>query len=1182
MQRFDPLTFPLAGQQLIEASAGTGKTYSIAILYLRLILEQKLEIDRILVVTFTTSATEELRERIRERLCDALDVIEGRTSFCCDGDETLLALLMAVKDWDEAATLLSDALSRMDESAVYTIHGFCQRILQDNAFDSGVFFEIDFLESELGLRRSIIEDFWRSHFYNASPSEAAWVVGQWSDPGGILAELQGILSKPGIQGVPLVTAEALSKSQQKTILCLEKVRREWQKSSAHVSDILIHDQCLSREKKKAYGGQRTELAIAGMAEIAAAGDMVWQLPECVELLASSVMAGLLKGKKVCPQHLFFDLFDAFYREHAAFIRLYRIHILQEAWSYLVLELDKRKSDQGRMYFDDLLTRLDSALRGEDGQRLVGIIRSRFGVALVDEFQDTDPVQYRIFHTVFGQGHMSSLFMIGDPKQAVYSFRGADIFTYIKAKRQTPDFGQFTMGKNYRSTVKMVDGVNTLFADRDSFVFLKDIPFEPVGAAGKADETPLRMNGMPPTPFTAMILPADRFSKGARPIAKGTAMGPAAKWCAAEIANLISLGSRMKATIGSVPVAAGDIAVLVRTHREADMVQQALRQSGLASVYYSRDSVFATEEARQLGQLMKALVAPGDEAQVRNALVTDLFGLTGDDLARLVNDEMKWSSRLRSFREYQLAWQQRGFTAMFQLLLAEHSVVSRLLSRVGGERSLTNFLHLVELIQAAAENESGIDGLRRWLNVQRENPNQDASAQQLRLESDENLVKIVTIHKAKGLEYPIVFLPYLWSSRTVNQKEIFTFHDRDNFSFLADFGSEEDQNFAQAEEERLAEDLRLLYVAITRARYCCYFCWGKINYLENTALARLLHRNDEGLVPPSRGMDEKQICEDIDKLNTFSQVVTRLRYPDTFDSLLVPTVQNDMNFSVRRFQGNIQTDWQVTSYSQMVSSHDSSPQWMDNDRSTNDIITSGDSFSVFDFPKGATAGTFMHALLEQIDFAATSGKELEQLVVDRLQKAGYSMVWLPVICRWIGDILETRLDKDTGLKLGVVRENDRLVEMAFYFSLQELDMERLNRLLSVFNIPPIQSQLHRLQGLMKGFVDLIFRFQDRFFIADYKSNHLGSGFDHYQPEQLRQAMLEHRYDLQYLIYTVALHRYLGSRISGYDYDSHFGGVYYLFLRGMSPENDAGTGVYYARPERELIEKLDCCFKGEGCN
>ena len=1182
MQRFDPLTFPLAGQQLIEASAGTGKTYSIALLYLRLILEQKLEVDRILVVTFTTSATEELRGRIRARLCDALYVIEGRNCFCGDVDETLVALLMTVSDWEEAGTLLNDALTRMDESAIYTIHGFCQRMLQDNAFDSGIPFDVDFLESELNLRHMIIEDFWRRRFYSVSRSEAAWAVSQWSEPGKMLDELQGILSKPEAVSVPEVTDESRNESQQRAGHYLEKVRKEWGKSAGQVTEILETDLCLSRDKRKAYGAERIALTIAGMDEIAASGDMVWQLPECVELLASSVIAGLLKGKKIQPEHPFFDLFDDYYRAHVEFIRLSRIHTLQEALSFLRYELDRRKHDQAKMYFDDLLSKFDLALGGKNGQRLVQVIRNQFGVALVDEFQDTDPVQYRIFHKVFGKGRDSGLFMIGDPKQAVYSFRGADIFTYIKAKRQTHESGRFTMGNNYRSTAAMVDAVNRLFAGKDSFIFGEDIPFEPVEAAGMADKRPMLINGVPPVPFAAMMLPVDGLASGAKPIAKGSAEWPAARWCAAEIGNLISLGSRKEATIGDHPLTAGDIAVLVRTHREADMIQQSLRELGIASVYYSRDSVFETDEARQIGQVMAALVEPGDEAQVRNALITDLFGQVGNDLDRLVRDEMEWAAWLRTFLEYQLTWQKRGFASMFQVLLAEHRVVHRLLSRPGGERSLTNFLHLAELIQAAADKEQGMDGLFRWLNGQRENPDQDASVQQLRLESDENLVNIVTIHKAKGLEYSVVFLPFLWSGRTVNQKEIFTFHDRKNFTLLADFGSGEEQNYQQSEEERLAEDLRLLYVAVTRARYCCFFCWGKINYLEDTALAWLLHRNDEGFVPSAQGLDEDQIDQDVDNLNRVSHVVTRLTYPDSFDAFFVSPEKDEIDFFVRHFQGHIKTDWHITSYSQMVSGQDSYPQWIDYDREAGGFVSSDDFLSVFSFPKGAAAGNFLHALLEQIDFAAAGGKELEEQVEDRLQRAGFSMMWLPVVFRWISDILDTRLDRDAGLNLRKVKEQDRLVEMGFYFSLNELVVDRLNLVLSDFGIQTIHSQLHLLQGLMKGFIDLVFRFKGRFYIADYKSNYLGPGFDYYRLAQLSRAMKEHRYDLQYLIYTVALHRYLDSRIDGYDYDSYFGGVYYLFLRGMNPDLDAGNGVYFNRPECELIEKLDSCFKGEGRN
>ena len=1179
MQRFDPLTIALQGRQLVEASAGTGKTFSIALLFLRLVLERKLEVDTILVVTFTTSATEELRGRIRDRLREAHDLVMGRKQFCCEEDETLVRLMLQVDDWDEAAKILQDAMARMDESSIYTIHSFCQRVLQDNTLASGIPFEVDFLESELALRREVMEDFWRRTFYQASPSRAAWISGQWSTPDDLLDDLRNLLSKPEVECVPDISVSALEARQQEVLQFLTRVRRMWEDVRDEVASILATDPCLSRNKTNGYGGDRSERAIAAMDEIAASDKMVWSLPGCSELLATSVMAEKLKGRKIVPTHPFFACFDEMYLAHGDYAGLYRVHILREAWNFLKEELSLRKRTRSVLYFDDLLTRLDTALHGPGGNSFAHQIRSRYAVALVDEFQDTDPVQYRIFNRVFGQGMSRGLFMIGDPKQAIYSFRGADIFTYIRAKRQTGEEGRYTMADNYRSTPAMVEAVNQLFDRKGSFIFEKDIPFEPVGAAGSAENTMVQLNGAQPAPMTVLLLPLEKFAPGKKNIAKSRVQRPAAKWCASEIGKLVAGGRSGKATIGPGPVTAGDIAVLVRTHHEADIVQQELRLLGVASVYYSRDSVFATDEARQVHEVMVALVEPDHEPQVRSALITDLFGLTGEDLDQLDGDEMQWAEWLRVFRDYQSVWQQKGFAAMFQALLGEYHLVRRLLVRADGERRLTNFLHLAELIQAAGEKEQGIEGLLRWMSGQREEPDQDASAQQLRLESDENLVKIVTIHKAKGLEFPLVFLPFLWSTRKVARNEIITFHDPKRLVFQADFGSNREEHYRLAEKERLAEDLRMLYVAMTRARYGLYFCWGKINQLEETALAWLLHRDENGNVVLPSEMSEEEMLRDIRELNRVSEVVHCQTCPDSFAVTRQQDSVDREEPSVRRFRGRIDNSWQVTSYSQIVSGREVIHH-RDEPAQPRDMLSEpGDGLSVFTFPRGAAAGNFLHGLLEQVDFS--SGKEddnLDELVQDHLNRAGLDRKWTAVVSQWIRDILTTPLSIDHDFCLADLPAGDRLVEMGFYFSLRELDTGKLNRVLSDHCIEPVHGQQEKIRGLMKGFIDLVFRKDGRFFIADYKSNYLGPTSEDYHRNNLERAMKEHRYDLQYLIYSVALHRYLAGRINGYGYDQCFGGVSYLFLRGMNPSWPAENGIFRTRPERRLIEEIDDCFNG----
>lgn len=1179
MQTFDPLAFPLAGQQLIEASAGTGKTYSIALLYLRLILERRLEVDAILVVTFTVSATEELRGRIRTRLREALDVLEGRSVN--DDDPALRRLLAGIEDRRGAATLLIDALTRMDEAVIYTIHGFCQRMLQDHAFESGSPFDAELLENEQPLRRQIIEDFWRRRFYPVSPAEAAWAAGQWDDPAGLLRALHPVPARAETAWVPDPAADDPAGLRRKAEGRFQAVRQAWPRCRAEVEAILTGDSCLKRDKNKSYGRERVDLALTGMDTLAAAAEMAWELPNCVSLLAASVMAGLLKGKKILPPHPFFQLFDTFYLVHSAFLRANRVRVLLDAWDFSRSELERRKRDQARMSFDDLLSGLDRALAGSGGAGLVRRIRNRFAVALVDEFQDTDPLQYRIFRRIFGLDPAAGLFMIGDPKQAVYSFRGADIFTYIRAKRDTPAAGHHTMSTNYRSTGAMVQAVNRLFAGQDSFIFAEDIPFAPVEAGGRADEKPLLLDGAQPPPLTALILPAAQLAAPKKVMAKDRAEGAAAAWCAAEIARLLAMGQRQAATIGDEPLSARDLAVLVRTHHEAAVMRQALRERDIASVYYSQNSVFATDEAQQMQEVLAALLEPGDEPQVRNALVTDLFGFDGRKLEQLARRELEWVRLLGTMRNYQEIWRQRGLNVMFLTLVAERRVVRRLLARPDGERRLTNFLHLAELLQEAAEQQPGMDGLLRWLNDQLANPAPEAASQQLRLESDEDLVRIVTIHKAKGLEYPVVFLPFPWNCRPVRRDAVFTFHDpKADFRFTVDLGSGNNEYYRLAEQERLAEDLRLLYVAVTRARYCCYWCWGRIRGMDNTALAWLLHRRDVEAVPPLKDLGEKQIQEDIAGLNNTGPLVHCPPYPDSFAAPAAPPAagRDGTGPAVKVFAGKIDREWRITSYSQLAPGPDPQSRQPDEDRDWAETAPLAEPHSVFSFPRGPAAGTCLHGLLEQLDFPRAGGEEMRDLVQDRLQRFGFAGSWTPLVCRWLADILDTRLAPDSDFCLRRLPGDDRLTEMAFYFSLTGLDLDRFNRVLTAFAIRPLEFPAPRLHGLMKGFIDLVFRFQGCFFLADYKSNYLGAGLQAYRPEQLAGAMAEHRYDLQYLIYTVALHRYLGHRLNGYDYDAHFGGAYYLFLRGMDPAAGPASGVYRTRPPRELIEQLDSCCRG----
>jgi len=1147
VHRLDPQNLDLQGKILIEASAGTGKTYTIGHLFVRLLLEKELSVDQILVVTFTQAATEELRDRLRLRLRQTLDALNKEQD-----DDLLQRLADNTANKNEAQILLTDALTRMDEAAIFTIHSFCQRMLQEHAFESGSPFTMDLLDDEQPLRQRVIEDFWRQHFYSASVERMAWITSLWKTPQDLLKALGSHWNQPHIRFLPTVDKTILAENEQLLDDLFTDACKEWQGAKTEIIGLLENagkEKLISSAKKK-YSPKQLQMATEAMQLLVARDHAPSLLPEILLLFTAGHIRDCLlkKAKGIAPEHHFFTLFEQLYKQHQKLVILRRGHILQTARTYLLAELARRKQSLAQLSFQDLLSHLDTALHGTGGQRLALSIGKRFPVIMVDEFQDTDPIQYDIFSTIHRKNPHHSLFLIGDPKQAIYRFRGADIFTYLQAREETAPEKRQTMTTNYRASTSMVTAVNQLFNRENAFLInATRIPFTPVQAAGMTDRAPLLIDQKQPEPLQCLGLPETEKKTG---LAKYEAKEYAAHSCARKIAELLSLAEQDRAMLAGHPLAAGDIAVLVRTHREAAEVRRALRGADIASVYLSQDSVFSTQEARQLIFLLAALSDTGNSGQLRTALATELMGYTAAELDDIGHDEKKWEKIISNMSSYNTLIQRYGFFTMFQQLLADRIIVSRILADKDGERKMTNFLHLADLLQEAGQEISGTDKLLSWLVDQIKNQESMADNRQLRLESDENLVAIVTIHKAKGMEYPVVFLPFLWSARPCKQNETLSFHPENRADQLyVDLGTGDEHHFQLAEKERLAEDMRLLYVAFTRAKYLCYYCWGKINNIKDSALSHLL------------------------SLPAVDNVAPQVDLPWTesvkADSIIRQPLQS-RKLAAAVFSGSIDTSWQITSYSTLVRHHDPHPERPDYDQNlARESRTT--SFDPFGFPKGAAAGTCLHNIFEEISF--TDQANHEQIVDTALENAGFDAAWQPAVTAWIKDILHTEMDKALSLKM--LSEKDKINEMGFYFPLHTVDVQHFNQVLEQFSFPPLPENQGTLKGLMVGFIDLVFRHDGKYYLADYKSNYLGSNPEDYRTGLLQDAMFEHRYDLQYLIYTVALYRFLKQRIVDFSYARHFGGVFYLFLRGMNPAHQPGTGILSARPAFELIDQLDQC-------
>lgn len=1669
----EPLRFPLRGSRLIEASAGTGKTYTIAALYLRLVLghggpaaafgyagspdvpggaaqalfheadfretdgprpqepsgqaealclqevfgmadngaPRPLMPPEILVVTFTNAAAQELRDRIRARLADAAVFFQesalaasrlglmpggggkfpeeeakeqafpeenalpaGNALLASHGglagnalaigeglpvaDDGLLQELrndMPVSRWPACARRLQLAAECMDEAAVFTIHGWCQRMLREHAFDSRGLFDLTLSDDTSGLLAEACRDYWRV-FCQGLDHEAAVVLhGWWDSPESLQAAVSDLLEKrDALPGEGLPPAQALGQARQQRREALERLKAPWREGWIdELSQFFgrAYDPACKwlngRVYRNSWSGpwldalrvwvREPDLVAVPFADIKrfeGYGDGALpmreilqlnrklsdftpdKLPGLKKLTAAALREGLARGVTPekhpqlaamlglppdRPAHPALQAMEALPAELAALPPDGYESVLLHAVHWIEARYRAARDQKSEMNFNDLLTQLLRALDEPGGEQLAARMARQYPVAMIDEFQDTDTTQYRIFDHVYRVREnlpQQALIMIGDPKQAIYAFRGGDIHTYLKARQATAG-RHYTLGTNFRSSAAMVGAVNHLFCAAEqrtalggAFRFVgtggasprnpaNPLPFLPVKARGRSERwhDPAHPAGAPALTFwmmpqdeagaratdaaTVQVMRQDasgaqggngtKGADGAKGAAgaTGTDKGGAgrtaggrqekekrekglsktayrahyAQVTAAEIARLLAAGARGEAyfwtpaarqetgapeeglegaAVGAGvarpagvghaaghcmsghgdagrddagqgdpahrrPVKPADMAVLVNDGQEARAIRRALRAQGIRSVYLSdSESVFATPVVGELLFWLQACAEPGNARAVRAALGTSLCGLDAQSLLRLSQDELYWEAQVARFMQYRDIWRRQGVLPMIRRMLQDFRVVEQLLAR-DEERQLTDLLHLSELLQTASGQLEGEHALIRYLREQRRQPEGEMDARRQRLESDDARVRVVTVHKSKGLEYPLVFLPYACAAREVDPKAsggktaFLSWHDAQGDLQLTLCGSGELPPGVreQADEERLGEDLRKLYVALTRARHATWVGMAPLDRLEHSAAGHLLGlaaapvtrvsggRRDEdgpGEAPAgvAGGHEGRADALDGKTADVVDEAVVDAK-PASTGSLagrvesqvaaLVASARPGEMAMVQRAAGEHGAQqqavpaehpvrwktppalaarrwprWWIASYSaldredgvmagpapaSLPGDHDAlrggaalsgghdalrevsvlpgsrdalrgdaarparrdghredsallgdsdapygdsvlTERWAEQQGAdaawqrqmqaralqdmpvdgmdsgvlqhasiaermagsfpggglVSDVLrpaagrqADGELAGVHAFARGPQAGTFLHGLLEwagQQGFAAAAADRalLAAQVRRRLQRVPAWQPWEDMLTGWLLQVLTQPLHSAVlPVSLPALADLQQYqVEMGFMLAVNGIDLPGLDawvRVNTLDGAPRPALLPGQLNGMLKGFIDLVFVHEGRYFVLDYKSNWLGSTNAAYRPETMAAAVLAHRYELQYLFYVLALHRLLKVRLPDYDYDRHVGGALYLFLRGMSAPSG---GVFAARPSREMIETLDAAFAG----
>lgn len=1195
----NPITLPLNQISLIEASAGTGKTYTIGSLYLRLLLKagennfsRPLNVEEILVVTFTEMATEELKKKIRERITDAIDKLttfsETQDKSAFKNDEFLTALCQDLNIF-EAIHRLKLAEQNMDLAAIYTIHGFCRRMLMQYAFHSGIHFNLELIKDQSDLLVRFANEFWREHFYPLPFEMADFIANELGSPDYVLSLLESDLGKNLIvdlenqQALSISITEFLQQYLGEYFKDIKALKRSWLESAGKISELITEELNKDYAKGEPKSLSRRSYNTSRLAKWIDQVNAWANDPRDYvlnETLMSYFTQSALGEKGEEGASPFIALIFAELEERASALMspdLLRRVILYHYRQGLQQKLLDYKLNHQEKSFDDLLRLFCEALQSAQGDELAEMIRFQYPFAMIDEFQDTDSQQYAIFSKIYRDNpeKNTGFIMIGDPKQAIYRFRGADIFTYLKASDEAQS--RFELTKNYRSEKNLVDGVNALFDFPQSPFIYQNINFTAVDS--RDDHFRFYLNGKAEPAYRFYLTESDKVNK--------TEM---AKICAISIQHWLKSAAENQAVFQNEDTCktlqAANIAVLVRDKNEAALVKNELQKLGIASVYLSdQNSVFDSNVAKELAWVLKACLNVA-ERPILNAIATALFGLNAADIHQIQQNEADWQRWADSFAQYQQTWQRQGILVMLHQILLEQGISERLLTQATGERDLTDFLHLAEILQQAATLHESEAALLSWFEKQIQGEGRQEA--QIRLESERQLVKIVSIHKSKGLEYDLVWLPFLAvPSKIPTAGDMNVYYSKERDETLWDM---ENRNLNALYEETFAEELRLLYVALTRAKYQMAFALPAQFDKKWNALHYVLSQGEIGKeIALSAPKDTETLLQVFkEKMRNNVEICTKPNL-EAFPALSINTKNDELKAA--EFTGNIEQDWRITSFTSIEQGHrrqnyftesagkkhavfdDAKDYDSQNSIEISTALLNENESNILDLPRGKQVGTVLHRHFENCYFSDLANTE----EIDKLrQSLQLDETFTEPLQNWLQQISHTPLSNEIGIALADLANKDCIKEMPFYLAIREhFDVDAFNRALKAHHhLPSEPLQFEQIQGMVRGSIDLVFRHNGKYYLIDYKSNFLGSTLSDYNQEALKKEMLHSHYDWQYLIYTLALHRYLQSVVPKYDYARDFGGVFYLFLRGMNGEPQ--SGVFYDRPSVELITELDGVF------
>lgn len=1079
--KFDAKTVVLEGSNLIEASAGTGKTYSIAILVLRLIIEKSIPLEKILMVTYTKAAAAELESRIRKFVRKAFQYAAG-----VDIDDVTIKEVVDQAENQNKAALLNTAVQSLDQLSAMTIHSFCQQVITQFPFETNESFETEFTTDNNDSILYFVNDYWRSELNTIANIEVFRLFSQQLSRDAIKEIIKKSLEDKQFECLHYDKQTALNEIEN-TLLIHKKAETAYHQHIESNWDLI-------KQKVGAKGHafnfvQKSDNPIDFAKSLLQSSNdpkdyMNNCFPEELELAKVIINASNANLENV---------------------QKYANIISGELIEKAKRQIEENKKTKELTTFDDLITKVHQAVTEN---RVNKALLKLYDVAFIDEFQDTDRKQYELFNRLFNDQRI--VFYIGDPKQSIYAFRKADINTYKKARNSVQNI--LSMNTNFRSTQKLIEAMNAFFSINNPF-FDTDIEYINVDA-GNDNLGEMTDNGEAVIPLSI-----NHFKN----------YDEIESFVAREILRLLSDKNIL---IDGKRIEPSDIAVLCRRKDQNAKIKKALSALNIPSITVDETSILQTDEAGLITTLLNLVLKP-NRGNINKVLITSAFGYKLDALNTLDED-----THLNAFREFNTEWFENGVYNMLSMIFDKYNIRGNCIANgIIGQRTLSNLYQLAEILHhKSMGNKYSPEELVVWM--EREKDNNDEAYEQ-RIESEDNAVKLSTIHKAKGLTYKIVFAPYL--DLNVNTKYTFKEFREDEIYKFSSTLTDQQMELYKAQQEQ--ENRRLIYVALTRAQYKNYICKNTSSKVGISSLSPFLATQSH--------LFEREIVK--------TPVVEVFR----------PIVENQSEFTVKTTPNiTIKNTFGIHSFSGLSNAHYTAPFTKE------ELQEEYDQYIFQTLGRGANVGTALHSIFEQLQF--NNPDSWWDTVVNTSKY--YSNVLkeesLPHLLNLVDQVMsvEIKTDENNSFILKEIANNQKSPEMEFLFSVDAVNKKKIATELASYAELNGEADI---EGLMTGFIDLMFEHKGKFYILDWKSNHLGNSTDCYNREGMEAAMTGSNYHLQYLIYTVALKRFLSQRIPNFNYETHFGGVLYIFLRGVRVNSE--TGIYYQKPSEELIYKIDTLLK-----